>query len=173
MTLSSRLMLRFSVACALSTALTACASTDFSDYPTLGRRPIEQRQQVVDADQVTPPPPAVVSATVQDAVRGLLNDANGGESAFRRELETSRGVVAGARAATGSEAWAAGQAALSRIDAARGPSTFALAEADRMALVALDQGDEAGALALSAAQEQIGAMVAEQNRILAGLGIGG
>ena len=165
---------RHVIALTVPLLLAACASADVSGYPSLARRPIERQQAVVEPTETSPAPPQVASATVTQAIAGLLSDANGGETAFRRALASGQGLVnAGRGAATGTEAWAAGQTALSRIEVSRGPTVFALAELDRLALEALDKGDEAGAQAFSDAQTRIGAIVDEQNRILSRLGIGG
>lgn len=170
MILSSRQM----IALLLPFGLVACATPDVSGYPSLARRPVEEQQAVVQPSQTSPAPPQLATATVTQAIAGLISDANGGESAFRRELASSRGqVTSGRGAGAGTEAWAVGQTALSRIEVSRGPTTFALAELDRLALEALDKGDAASAQALGDAQTRVQALVNEQNRILQSLGVGG
>ena len=153
--------------------LSGCASAGTDDYPSLARRPVEQRAQV-------PPPPAEIpvpepaSAPLAQAIAALARDADRGESAFRAALADGRAQVAAGRgAATGVEAWAVAQLALSRMDVARGPTLMALAELDRLTLAQADAGDVAGAQALTAERDRVAALAgtqrAELDRMLAGL----
>lgn len=162
-----------SMSLALGCALVSgCASVDTSEYPSLARRPIERQAGVVAPVPAAPAPPAMVSATLADAIRGLARDADSGETAFRAAIVPARAAIAGGQgAAAGSEGWAQAQMALSRIDAARAPTTFALAELDRLALQAADTGDSAGMAALSAEQARVAALAAEQARVLDALSI--
>jgi hypothetical protein len=152
-------------------ALGGCASVDMSGYPSLARRPVERQAAVVIPVPAAPAPPAIVSATLADAIRGLARDADAGEAAFRAALGPSQAAIAGGEgAAIGSEGWAQAQTALSRIDAARAPTSFALAELDRLALQAGDGGDATGVAALTAEQARVAALAAEQVRVLDALG---
>lgn len=153
--------------------LSGCAGAGAGDYPSLARRPVEQRVEM-------PPPPAVapvpepVSATLAQAIAALARDADSGENAFRAALADERArAVAGRDAPTGTEGWAVAQLALSRIDVARGPTLMALAELDRLALARADAGDVAGAQALAAQRDRVAALAESQQaeliRLAAGL----
>ncbi|MFM6853049.1 MAG: hypothetical protein ACKOUM_03095, partial [Sphingopyxis sp.] len=73
-------------------------------------------------------------------------------------------IRAGRGATAGGEAWAMAQQALSRVDAARAPSSFALAELDQMGR---QLGDDAAlAAALAAEQARVGAMVNAQGEAI-------
>ncbi len=161
-------------ACALlATAMlmAGCAADLQAGYPSLARRPIEQQANVVAPSVPTDTTPAVVSATLIEALAGLARDADSGARAFAAALADDRGQAeAGRSAATGSEAWATGQVALSRIVAARAPSTLALSELDRLAANAADAGDQTASDAITPVQARVAAMVDDQNRTIAALG---
>ena len=153
-----------------ATALAGCATGDMADYPSLAQRPIE-RQATVPPAPATAPVPQLVSATLAEAIRALASDADRGETAFRTALGEARSAGATGRgAAVGSEAWAQAQLALSRAEAARAPTTLALAELDRLMVVQGDEGNVAGLDAIATEQARVTALVAGQERALAGLG---
>ena len=158
----------------LALAVTGCTTGDMSDYPSLARRPVERQANVVAPTPATPPVPAPVTASLAEAIRALARDADSGEAAFRAALASGRSAIEGGRgAATGSESWSQAHLMLSRVDAARGPTGFALAELDRLAVQAEDAGDASALSALAAEQTRVAAMVAAQQRsidaLLAGL----
>lgn len=149
--------------------LTGCATGDMADYPSLAQRPIERQANVPPAP-VTAPVPEPVSATLAEALRGLAADADRGEIAFQAALvEAREAAETGRSAAVGSEAWAQAQLALSRAEAARAPTTLALAELDRLMVVQGDAGDVAGLGAIAAVQARVAALAAAQEQALAGL----
>ncbi|MBX9728438.1 MAG: hypothetical protein K2X31_05985 [Sphingopyxis sp.] len=154
----------------LAIPLAACASAPAGEYPSLARRPIERSATVPPAPPVIPDPPPA-SATLIEAVRALGADANRGDAEFRAALSANAGSIAAARgAATGSEAWAQGETALSRVIAARGATNFALAELDRLAITRAEQGDVAGLALVEAEQARVAALVrAQDDRIAAAL----
>jgi hypothetical protein len=142
-----------------------------SAYPSLARRPIERT--VLDPVQPVAGTPAAaavpqpVSASLSDALAALARDADGGERAFRAEVAAARSVIAaGSGAATGSEAWAAAQVALSRLEAVRAPTIVALAELDRLAVDQADAGNGAAVERIADEQRRITALVAGQHRVL-------
>jgi hypothetical protein len=149
--------------------LTGCATGDMADYPSLAQRPIERQANVPPAP-VTASVPEPVSATLAEAIRALASDADRGETAFQSALGEARSAgAAGRGAAVGSEAWAQAQLALSRAEAARAPTTLALAELDRLLVVQGDEGNVAGLDAIATEQARVAALVAAQERVLAGL----
>lgn len=153
--------------------LAGCAAVDHGDYPSLARRPVERQLSVVPGVPATAPIPEPVSTTLAEAIAALGRDADSGNAAFRTALDEARPLVEAARgAAVGSEAWAVGQRGFSRLEAARGPTTLALSELDRLALERLDAGDSSGADALAVQQARVTALVAAQDAVLASLSAG-
>ena len=151
----------------LAIPLAACASTPAGDYPSLARRPIECSASVPPAPPVIPDPPPA-SATLTEAVRALGADANRGEAEFRAALAANSGAIAASRGAeTGSDAWAQGEVALSRVIAARGATSFALAELDRLAVTRAEEGDAAGLALVEAEQGRVAALVRTQDARIA------
>lgn len=147
--------------------LGGCAANDMSAFPSLAHRPIEQRVNVAASQPATPPVPEPVSATLAQALRALARDADAGDAAFRAELGEGRAtIVAGRGAQEGSELWAASQMAYSRLDAVRGPSVFALAELDRLALSEAEAGHEDAAALIAAEQMRVAAVVAAQQQAM-------
>ena len=154
----------------MACGLAGCANPDMSAYPSLARRPIERQVAVVPPQPTSVPTPAVVSATVMEAVAALGRDADAGHSAFLSELAAGRAVVlAGRGAATGSEAWAAAEVALSRMEAARGPTMVALAELDRLTLEQLAAGDAAATAQFAAQQARVAQLAEDQTAALVAL----
>ncbi len=149
--------------------LTACATGDLTGYPTLEQREFERRASVVVAAPVTPPVPEPVSATLEQALVALGRDADAGEAAFRAALGEARALAGGLNAAVGSEGWAVAQRALSRAEAARAPTTLALAELDRLSIEQGDRGDVVGLDAVAAVQARVAALVAAQEQAMAAL----
>jgi hypothetical protein len=164
-------VLGLSRACAMITTsllLSACATADAGDFPSLNRRPVERQVSVAPSTPASSPVPAPVSATLVEAIRTLGADADRGEQAFRAALAANGAdVAAGRGAAAGGENWAVAQRAYSRIESSRAPTTMALAELDRLLLTQPNSAD------LTAQQARVAALVdaqmAELERIGAGL----
>jgi hypothetical protein len=98
-------------------ALAAC-SASLPDVPTLGPRPIEHRPILPPDGASEPDMPASPALTRQLAK--LVTDAKAGHAAFEKARTGVAGALGPAKgAAEGSEAWIAGQEALSALDAAR------------------------------------------------------
>ena len=157
-------MTRFTplAAIAVLSLLSACAAPDDAAYPSLAVRPIERTANVPPAPPAQPTPEPV-SATLEQAIAGLGADADRGEAAFRAALpETQRLVAAGRGAATGTENWAIAQRALSRLIAARAPTTLALADIDRLTTQQMDGGHVAAADALAVQQARVAALAGGQ-----------
>lgn len=158
------------VAIAGSSLVAGCATADLGASPSLERRAVERQLPVVAPQSPGPALPPMVSATVRDAVAALTDDARRGDAAFQAALRENRAAALGARnAAVGSEAWATGNVALSRIDAARGPTMVALAELDRLTLDRLDAGALDDAEQLADAQTIVAALAAAQSAALLSL----
>lgn len=101
------------------------------DFPSLAMRPAELDRSVEEPQRPTPEVPD------DPALRRRLSDlaatASEGERAFDAALGPAQAAI-GAAGAPESESWVAAQQALSRLEAAREPTTRALAELDRLAL---------------------------------------
>jgi Meckel syndrome type 1 protein len=155
------------VAVLAALALAGCASADMSQYPSLARRAVEMRSPVVDAAPTGTAVPAPASASVAQAADALGRDADGGNTAFLAELARGRdAVVAGRGAPADTELWSMAQVALSRMEAARGPTMVALAELDRLTLERRDADDTAAADMLGAVQARVAAMADAQQRAM-------
>jgi hypothetical protein len=151
---------------ALGLGVSGCATGDMSDYPSLARRAVE-RQATVTPTPPTAPMPGPVTATLAEAIRGLARDADAGEAAFRAALASGRSTIESGRGApVGGENWSQAQLTLSRVDVARGSTTFALAELDRLAVQAGDAGDVSAQAAVGAEQARVAALVAGQQRVI-------
>lgn len=157
-------------ALAAALALSGCATGDVADYPSLAQRPVERQANVPPAPTAVVAVPEPVSATLAEAIRALAGDADRGEAAFQSALGEARTVAgAGRGAAVGSEAWAQAQMSVSRLEAARGPTTLALAELDRLVVQQGDGGNGVVPEALTAEQARVAALVAAQDAVVAGL----
>ena len=111
--------------------LAACASAQ-SQYPSLAIRPAERETGTFQPAPVepvlTPPTPAT-----RDRVSQLAAQARSAHQAFVEMVASTRPVIAAARGkAVGDDAWAAGEAALADVRAARGKTMVPLADLDRM-----------------------------------------
>lgn len=158
--------LRFSFLLPLT--LGACAATPNGDYPSLAKRPIESRFEVVESTPLLPPGP------LPSDLAGKLDvwraRAAAADSAFMAALgPTEAAVAAAAGTAAPGERWIAAQQALSRLAVARGPLTDALADVD--ALYLARQADDAidGMPAIAALRSELAAVQAAQDARLAAL----
>ena len=144
--------------------LSGCATVDNADYPSLARRSIELRANPAAPSVPVPALPEPATADLATALSGLGGDADRGDAAFRGALGAAEQAVAAARgSATESEAWVLAQVAISRLDAARAPSTLALAEIDQLVQSRALAGEAAGAADLAAVQARLAALVAGQS----------
>lgn len=145
-------------------AVGGCAAAPVGDYPSLQRRPIERSAAVVPVRPAAPEMPGPASATLVEAIRALVADADRGEAAFRAALsEYEQTISAGRGAAIGSEQWALAHQALSRVVAARAPTTLALAELDRLVVT------QAGSEELLAQQVRVATLARQQAAVISGL----
>ena len=148
---------------ALSLLLSAagCAGSS-GDFPSLAPREIEHRSDAV----ATPPAPAPTAAdpALTAAIAKVVAQAEAGHAVFTKAIDRAEPAIArGARAGSGSDAWADAQTAASSVVAARAALQDAAA-----ALDALRQGrsepSEADTVALDAAAARLDALSAEEDR---------
>jgi hypothetical protein len=146
-------------ALALPLILAACAPSG-PPPPSLLPRPAEKMR--IDDPPVDKAGTAAEAASpeTREAIARLLKQAQDGEDAQLKVYEANRGALAGLRAAPDSEAYVAGQTALSAIQSVRIPTLDAIAELDRLALNAESSADAA---ALMAAQAQVQALLDRQD----------
>lgn len=122
-----------------SLATTAC-SGDRGRYPSLARRPAERAYG--SAMPVTAPTPESQAPIAPDAgtaarVAALTDQAVKADAKFEaRRASAERAVAAARGAAVGSEAWSVAQIAIADLDSARSEGMVAMADLDRMLVVA-------------------------------------
>jgi flagellar motility protein MotE (MotC chaperone) len=122
-------MVRPRSALALVVAMMASACTPDGEFPSLAPRAIEQQDPL--AEPVRTPPVVPSDPAVRARAAELLAEARRGEAEFAAAYALARGAAAPSGDA-GSESWIEAQQALSRAEAARAPTTAALAELDRL-----------------------------------------
>ena len=152
----------------LALALVAGCSSPGS-FPSLARRAVEERPVPRVDDPEPPLPSAPAAADVRSRAAALLAEGRAGAERFAPEINAARDLAARA-GATGGDAWAAAQQALSRAEAARAPLTVALAELDRLRLAeAANPRPSAGAnlLVIAEVVNQLGALADTQARAIA------
>jgi Meckel syndrome type 1 protein len=116
----------------LSVLLLAACASDQGQYPSLAIRPAERETGTFKPAPMepvlTPPTPATL-----DRVSQLAADARAAHQAFVAMVASTRPVIVAARGKpVGDDAWAAGEAALADVRAARGKTMVPLADLDRM-----------------------------------------
>jgi hypothetical protein len=120
----------------------AHAQTAARGFPSLAKRPVESRDRTVPPTATVEPAPADPALAAQ--VAQLVDEADAGENAFRRQIAESRGTVtAAAGLGPSSEAWVTAQMAVSALDSARYESVAALAGLDSLYVLRQDHADGA------------------------------
>lgn len=166
---------------ALSIAATALllggCSSDRSRFPSLATRPVERAfgtAQPVDAavvpDATAPLPP---SAGVVARIAALREQARSARRTFEsRQPAAARAASAARGSAIGGEAWSVAQVALAQLDSARSQGMVPMADLDRMLIVAEQAaavGPNDDLVVIRAAQEEVSAMIADEDRTIANL----
>jgi hypothetical protein len=174
--------------------LTGCAAS--SDYPSLARRPAEgsigadpaicpankdilalaegEPGRVGGTAQPAPaidiPPPAVKpSRDLTTRLAQLVEQAQAAHGRFGAATpQAERTISAASGAAEGSEAWSVASVALSALESARSDALVALAELDQRyaEMATADTVNQPELDAISAARDQVEAIVAEEDRVL-------
>ena len=144
----------------LAGALVGCAPN--GEFPSLEPRAIEQEDPL--AEPVRTPPAVASDPALRARAAELLDEARRGE----REFETALGAASAASrraGAPGSESWVVAQQQISRAEAARAPTSTALAELDRLATerarLPTDEGDFT---AIRSALDEAGRIAAGQQQ---------
>lgn len=155
------------LAAVLCSLFAGCAAS--GPFPSLAPRPDELTRSE-DAVPAPPAPPRPIDLAVMARVNALLADARRGDGAFQAALPGTQQAVS-ASGAAGSDTWARAQQALSRMEAARSPTTIAAAELDTLARARTEAAaSEAELGAITAVIEEIGGLVRSQNQAIARLG---
>ncbi len=146
--------------------LAACASGMSGATPSLEKRAIEDRFEVVETAPL--PPPGPLPADLAGRLARWRSDAAAADSAFAAMRPEVEAAVAAARgAAPASEAWIVAQQAISRLAVAQGPLTVALGDIDAL-YVARQDGDAVDGLPeIVALRDAVAGQLAEQDAVLA------
>jgi hypothetical protein len=146
--------------------LSACASGVGTDYPALGKRPIEERFAVIET--VPLPPPGPLPSDLAGRLARWRDDAAAADAAFAAMRDETAAAVAAARgAAPASEAWIVAQQALSRLAVARGPIVAALGDADALYVERQDGDAIDGLPDIVALRDDLAERLANQDTVLA------
>ena len=147
-------------------ALAGCSAT-LPDVPGLGPRPIEHRP-ILPPDAASEPETAATPALAEQLAK-LTGDAKAGHAMFEKEQASVTGAVSRAKgAAEGSDAWIAGQEALSALEAARTKVRDAAAAIDALRVdpAYSGTGDRA---AIEAAAAEVAALSSAEAEAVDGL----
>jgi hypothetical protein len=140
----------------LALLLLAAGCANSNAYPSLAPRPIEKIS--LSEPENTPPPAPPANPALGARYAAIVEAAKKGDDDFQREEAAVRAAAErGAHAAVGSDAWIAAQQAATRLEAARGPVTKALADLDAQRT----SGDFDPA-ALAAATDEVNAIDAHE-----------
>lgn len=129
-----RILVTLPLALVTSLSLSACAAAQNTGAPSLAKRSVEGRFDVVPPAVVVAPP-GPLPADLGGRLARWESDAAGAQQAFAAERNATASLVsAAAGASVASERWVVAQQAISRLTAARAPLTAALADIDRLYL---------------------------------------
>ncbi len=151
-------------AAVLALAVSACASDEAANYPSLARRPAEQTSAApVPAVAIPAPDPGL--ATRLSSIVEQAREAHGRFAARRDKAERLTAAASGA--AMGSEGWSVASVALADLESARSETMVALADLDEIFVAARISGS--AALNAAAARDQVSAWIGEEDQVLAAL----
>ena len=162
---------RASLCVSLSASLAACASTD-ETYPSLAIRDVERAQgqfEPVQTAQLDVPEVKIDLTGGLDArLASLVAAAQNAQSSFEEvRPRATRLVSAARRSAVGSDAWASAQVALAELDTARSLAAVPLADLEAILVAQRVAADDVAAV--TGARDQVLALVARQDAVLADL----
>ncbi len=151
---------------AFTLLLTSACTTGKDVYPSLARRDVER----VAATPPAPPPPASAPAadpSLSGNLVRLIDQARSAHSLFNNRRSRAEQAASGLRGAAGNDSWANAQLALADLESARSQTMVPLADLDALWTEARIAG--ADAVSIGAARDQVMAMVAEEDAVLARL----
>lgn len=149
--------------------LSACAGATTSGAPSLAKRPVEGRFDVVTpAVTVTPPGPLPVDLAGRLARWDA--DAAAAQQTFAAARDGTTAVVAAAAGApVASENWVVAQQAISRLQATQAPIAAALADIDRLYVERRIDDAADGLPQIYALRERLAGVAAAQDAVIAAL----
>jgi len=158
----------------LALALPACTAS--GDYPSLARRDAERVSGIAEPVAPQPPPPssaAPPSAQLEARLEGLVGQARAAHARFSGSRQrTERLIAAAGGAPIASESWSVASVALADLESARSNAMVALAELDQLyAAERIEhfESESSVAKAIARARDEVSAMVAEEDAVLARL----
>lgn len=167
-------MNRLIAAASLALLLTACGGD--GGYPSLARRDAEQVTGTAEpapgpTEQAPPAPP---SPELSSRLAQLVAKARGAHQRFTGEQGRTERLVAGARgAAVASESWSVATVALASLESARSEAMISLADLDTLnaseRIAAAGGGSQSDLAAVTAARNQVIALVAQEDAVLSRL----
>lgn len=167
-------MIRFPAIVLLLAALAllpACASVD--SYPSLAQRPAERAygsaQAATPSEVSTRPPPVAPDGPLGERIAAAQKAAAEAHRQFTQRQPAAERLTAGSPAPQ-SDGWSLAQVAVSELIAARTQTSGALADLDHMLVKAAEADPAAATLdTIGAARERVGALVGEEDAVLAKL----
>jgi hypothetical protein len=149
--------------------VSGCAMSAGDGYPSLTKRAVEGRLDVMPSAPVIEAP-GPLPVDLAGRLARWRGDSATAAQAFSAEREVAEPLVtAAAGASISSENWVVAQQAISRLQATRAPLTGALADIDRLYLQrSIDESID-GLPAIYALRDDLIAMVMAQDAVLAGL----
>ena len=155
---------RSAAAGALLAMAAGCAGDP--SFPSLAPRAVEDES--LAEPSLPAPPTGTPDAAAMAEYAPLVDKARADDAQFRAALSEARGALAAGRgASTGSDAWLAAQAALSRVAAARYPVATALADLDAARNGDAPRTDSGKAAAVARAFETVRTIDAAEDGALA------
>jgi hypothetical protein len=151
-------------------ALAGCAVSPQGAYPSLAIRPSERESGTLQPAPAEPVLTPVAKPTL-DHVSQLAADARADHQAFVEQVAGARPVIADAKGkAVGDDAWAAGEAALADVRAARSKTMIPLADLDQLYDDAATHGEKTESI--GAARDEVAGFVTSEDRVVAELEAG-
>ena len=149
-------------------ALAACSTPDAGEYPSLAIREGER----VSGTLAPPEPPAFVPDPVAPAtlaeLDSLVESARAAHGRFlAAEPEVRRPVAAARGASLGSENYAVASVAIARLETLRSEAMIALADIDRLYVVAATQ--EGAIERIGAARDEVEGLVQQETATIEGM----
>ena len=155
-------------ALAVSAMLASCAGAPEGAYPSLAIRDIERVSGTLAAPEPLPAPePPATLLRLDD----LTDQASAAHARFL-EAAPAAGRLTQEAGAVGTEGWARGQVALADLQAIRSQAMIALADLDRLYVDAVTASGGGAVQPIATARDSVGAMVAEEDRVIATLAAG-
>lgn len=162
---------------ALLPALLLGACTQRSDFPSLARRPAERQYgsalPVTSQSAPSSSVPAVPAADLVGKLAALRDQARVAHGAFTaKQPGATKATSAAAGAAVATESWSVAQVRLAELESARSDAMIALADLDRLLVVAAQtavDGPDTDLRAVEATRAQVSEWIAAEDAVLANL----